>query len=159
MPRLAYVETIASCPGCGFVQDRLIQFQWGYCFASQPSTENYQIGQAIRWRKLQDGSIPAWIYFPDGEANIGDPAIVNLVLTDVGSWGWIPCQKCGFPIGGAATKIENGIITQAWLFAEGEFDTDIYSIEPDGTLTPKPEWAKHSMQFLNDDGTPRHPGG
>jgi len=161
VPRLAYVETIAACPRCGCVHDRIIQFQWGYCFMSQPSTEDYQIGQPIRWRKLQDGSIPAWTYFADNEANIGDPAFVNLITTDVGSWSWIHCPRCAFPTGGAAVRIENGIITQAWLFAKGEFDTntDIYLIEPEGTLTPKPDWADPPLQFLNDDGTPAYPGG
>ena len=89
---------------------------------------------------------------PDG-ANIGEPAITNLITRDVKQFYWrdpmerLRCPSCNQPLEGAAIEIRAGVIQRAWIYLPGEFDNtvDIFVVQADGTLKPMPEWNDHPM--------------
>jgi hypothetical protein len=91
----------------------------------------------------------------NGGGNLGDPAIKNIAVRDTSDWNSYrvntkSCQSCGELLGNAAVRIEDGVITKAWLYAPSEFNDewDHYLIEQDGTLEPIVGWEDHPMGVI-----------
>ena len=99
MPYYANLEVDLHCLKCDSVVTDLLWFQWGYCPLSIPiTTYYYHLGDPIQWKVCNDGSIIPWVYFKDEQgrargANIGDPAIENLIVRDTYQFGWYPDSR------------------------------------------------------------------
>jgi len=157
----AFLDAELRCPHCGAVFGPLVLLHWGdTATISTLPRRTYQVGDPIAWGCCRDGTIRAWAYFADGElsgrANLGDPAVTDLITRDVTQFSPPPhqrqCQTCGQVLGGAAVEIRGGIIQRAWIYPPGELDdtaTD-FLIQPDGTLQPMPEWANHPLDWVTD---------
>jgi hypothetical protein len=176
MPNYCYLETYLHGPSCGAVVGDMVWFQWGFSPGRLPQPAYiYHLGDAIRWRRAgsgPDGVAPAWTYFEgsargkgdDLEANLGDPAIADLIVQDPVSYLWRDptkrprCPKCGEFLEGAAIEFRDNVIVRAWISAPGELDPTIvhYLVQPDGTRTPMPQWNDHQMTSLEWD--PQRPG-
>ncbi len=152
MPYYAYVQADLRCPSCGAPVSDMVVFSWGFCPGSVlRDTYLYHLGDPIYWRRLKDGSAPAWTDFLVGEkgANIGDPAITNLIARDMQQFYWtdpaerLRCGTCRNILEGAAVEIREGLLVRAWIYQPGDLDNDIdlYVIQDDGTLKPIPEWG------------------
>ena len=139
----AYVKAELKCPFCGAVVDDrndLIGFQWGYCSRYPWPEDVYQVGDTIRWRACEDGSIRAWVYFADsvlGGGNIGDPVVRNLIARDASTYGhpyWYAqrCSVCEQPFKGGAVEIRDGRIERVWLCKPGELIDEV----PGNSLDP-----------------------
>src|SRR5690242_4175801 len=88
MPHYCYLETDLRCPSCATIVTDYLAFQWGFSPGrlQQPSS-TYHLGDAIRWKRLADGSIPCWTYFeapqrqPDHELPPGaSPRLIDPAL-------------------------------------------------------------------------------
>jgi len=129
----------------------------------------YQIGDAIRWQETKNRSVLSWVYFHSSDltavngsrlrgANIGDPAINDLLVCDHDSFYWDDpgkrhhCPNCDMLHEGAVIEIRQGIIKNARIYESGEFDnsTNIYILDPSGLLKPMPEWTDRAMGSIYD---------
>ena len=64
MPHYCYLETDLRCPSCATIVTDYLAFQWGFSPGRlQRADYTYHLGDAIRWKRLADGSIPPWTYF------------------------------------------------------------------------------------------------
>jgi hypothetical protein len=150
MPLFAHVSAEISCPRCGEGLKDLLAVQWGYCRGYRVREEaSYVVGDSVRWRACQDGSIPSWSFFGDGEGNAGDPAWENLIVRDY--WLDETVHSCGEEIGGAAIEIRLGVIARAWAYPRGELDNSsfYYLVDSDGTVSAMPEWDAHPMTWID----------
>jgi hypothetical protein len=156
----AHLAIEVGCPFCAATVLDVVWFQWGFCRSYELREELvYHVGDAIRWKRRQDGALFSWVYFSaDGRpagANMGDPTIVDLIVThpwpevrEVASGSDLGrCPSCRQPIGGTAVEIRAGLIRRAWMYAPHEFDSSvsIYLLAPDGSRFPLPEWTDHPM--------------
>lgn len=154
MPNYAYLSANLKCPNCGTLITDLVWFQWGYCPGYSLRKEYvYRIGDSIIWKNCENESVPGWVYFENGGANIGDPSVKNILVKD-SAQTWLKefCLSCKHPLGGAIIEIINGVIDNAWIYMKGEFDedADIYIRKENNILEPKPEWDDHPMSTLKD---------
>ena len=139
MPRFARVEIPPiPCPTCGanLVQHGSIGFQWGFC--SHPfcaGGTDYRIGDEILWRRAADQTIPAWSYFTDGSANIGDPADCNLIVRE-SELDSDSCEQCGYSGPGVAIQIVDGVIVSVMPRDDILDDVEIVVVTPDGMQQP-----------------------
>ena len=137
MSRFARVETPPiPCPNCGanLVQYGSVGFQWGFCSTPMFGTNDiyYQIGDEILWRQAGDGSVPAWSYFTDNSANIGDPSFCNLVVRESELESGT-CSKCGYVGPDVALEVRAGIIVSVMPRDDLVSDCEILIVDPDGT--------------------------
>jgi hypothetical protein len=155
MPSFAHLSTELLCPVChSFLTDH-VWFKWGHCMGYGPKQGLiYHIGDSIRWRQCRDGSIPPWVYFGTSEGNFGDPSVHDVLVRDTSPlFATEPvCEHCKRPLGGAIVEVRNDKIKRAWIYLPGEFSEDvtIYTIEHDGEIKPRPEWADMSMRLIDD---------
>jgi hypothetical protein len=128
MPYFAHLGGDFHCPVCGAVpagsdDPRWAVFTWGFCRGGGfPGRRPYRVGDPLLWGKLPNGTTPAWTLFPDGGANIGDPAIRRLIYADSYSWRSIcgrKCAGCGAEFGAVAVEVEDLRITSASIIASG----------------------------------------
>ena len=159
MPRFARVETPPiPCPTCGanLVQHDSIGFQWGFCSTPMCGANEscYQIGDEILWRQAADGSFPAWSYFTDNSANIGDPSFYNLIVREsemeIGA-----CGKCGHAGPDVALEISDGIIVSVMPRDELVPDCEILIVNRDGTLIPMPNIDRAMPHDISGGRGPR----
>jgi ribosomal protein S27AE len=166
MPDFAYVEVRnLVCPKCGqsLAHNDVIGFQWGYCYG-RGGFAGYRINDPIKWRLDKSGRVPIWTYFKWGGANVGDPKYDNLVIRE-SERELRSCHRCGFEFAGIAVHIEGGRIASVQLHTSGLpaaeisivnvctsdlHDAEISIINPDGTLTPMPDWDDHPMQDVDE---------
>lgn len=160
MPNQAFLEHDLCCEGCGVVIAHYLIFGWGYCPGALPRFY-YHLGDEIRWRRCQDGSVRPWTYFTavskTWEANIGDSVVTDLIIRDTFNWrdpgesGPQRCSQCGFTFGGAAVEIRGGHITRGWLYQPNEFPSsvDYFVYPPSGRLEPMPQWNDHVMDQIS----------
>ena len=149
MPRFSHVRVEVSCPQCGveLAPNSAIGFQWGYC--SNPHGGDYftyKVGEPLLWRRDKRGSIPAWAYFRDGSANIGDPSIPNLIVRE-SEYVIRACLACSHQIDGIALRIKQGIIAEVRVYeATGSLpDCDVITVDSNGRETARPEWQDQPM--------------
>lgn len=149
MPNYAYLSADVRCK-CSVTLNDLITFQWGYCPGYGPREQwVYHLNSPINWRSCQDGSIPSWVYFEDGEANIGDSQYRNLVIIAPSSTE-ICCASCGRLYGGIAVEVQDGVITSARTFEVGEFDPFTTIIIVDGaSYHPMADWENRTMTRIS----------
>ena len=174
MPVYAFLEYHdVPCPNCGTAlkcvfepEPCYITFQWGYCTSRTAyGSAIYQVGDEVYWRPCRDGVVRGETSFDSGyHFNIGDPALVDVIVLDVGTdvahfpqW----CSLCGQAIGGAALHIENNVIKSAWAFLRGHLTLDIpavYYTQLDGEMVDLPAataepWQAVSFYVKQDNGT------
>ncbi|HVG43108.1 MAG TPA: hypothetical protein VM890_00205 [Longimicrobium sp.] len=157
MPDYAYLETDLPCPHCGRRVTDLLWFQWGFCggYAQRPES-TYAPGEAIRWRRAPDGTVPTWTSFRAGEApagsNLGDPAIRDLVVRDTAQY-WLlePCPHCGGALDGGAVEIRGGVVVRGWLLRPGELPAgvEVFSLSSGGAPEPLPGADNPPMRLLD----------
>lgn len=159
MPHYAYLVTDLHCPSCDVVVADRVWFQWGYSPGYLPREGHlYHLNDAIRWQWCEDGGLFSWAYFKDPVqslegADIGDPAIRDLIVRDTAQFYWRDpaerrqCEKCQQILEGAAIEIRDNIIRRSWIYQPGEFDNevDIYVLRANGQDMPMPEWNDHAM--------------
>ena len=142
MPAYAFLHAPVTCPACRTRLDDQVWFQWGFCIsrAQLPET-TYVLGDAIRWHKCNDGTVPSWTYLYAGDvalgANVGTPDEPNVIVRD---WANTqhegPCPKCGVALGSTAIEIRDGRIARAWITRQGELpEGDVFRVLADGQLT------------------------
>ena len=157
MPDYAYLETALPCPHCGRQVADLLWFQWGWCAGYAPRPEStYVPGDAIRWRRAPDGTVPAWTSFRAGDAsagsNLGDPAVRDLVVRDSAQY-WLldPCPYCGGALDGGAVEIHGGVVSRGWLLRPGELPAgvEVFSLGPSGVPRPLPGSANPPMRLVD----------
>ena len=175
LPVYAFLEyQNINCPSCnspltcGYEPGPCyITFQWGYCAARTAGGSAYHVGEEIQWRQCRDGIIRAWTCFDGGyRFNVGDPAIVSVIVTDVGTdTAHFPqlCRFCGNPIGGAALHIKHNKITSAWAFLPGQLRSGLPAVYydtnrgGDGIVEIAPmeaePWQVVNCYVEQDDGT------
>jgi hypothetical protein len=157
MASYAFVIADLKCPHCTKPLTDMAWFQWGYCPGQLPRHEYlYRVGDPLRWKRCDDGSIRAWTFFKGDGINVGDPDILDLVARDSGQvFLGKPCASCGTPLGGGAVEIRGGVISRVWLatpqeFAESFDEVDIYTIGNDGSRLPRPDLRDHPFQPATD---------
>lgn len=95
--KVRFLETALLCPQCNTQITDLLWFHWGYCASAGPiPADYYHIGDCIRWRVCHDGGTPAWTYFADQPlkpANIGDPAVRNILVQEESNFFWDPAVE------------------------------------------------------------------
>lgn len=150
VPLLAHLTAEIRCPKCSDLVADTVQFQWAYCrgYRAVPET-SYRVGDEVRWRICPDGSIPAWSFFGDGDGNVGDPDVRNVIVRDC--WLEDALHGCGEVLGGVALEVREGTITRVWGYASGDFDNSSFFYVPksDGTKTPMPGWDDHSWSRVD----------
>jgi hypothetical protein len=121
-------------------------FQWGHCCHSHGcGVADYAVGDLIQWRRAMDGSVPPWVYFKGhNSANIGDPQYANLIVREL-EFDTRVCGNCNVPFGGFAISISAGVIASAGTSFGIPDNVDIVLVNPNGSLTPMPEWNDHAM--------------
>jgi hypothetical protein len=156
MARFAHVNVVVPCPQCSLqlAPGGAIGIQWGYC--SNPhggAYFNYELGEPLLWRLDKRGQVPAWAYFRDGSANIGDPSFASLVIRE-SEYGIRACPGCRHRIEGVAAVIVGGTIAEVRVY-EGLGSLppcDIVTVDQNGVHTPTPEWDNHPMITGVDGG-------
>lgn len=114
MPSYAHLEIDLRCPRCDAPIVDLLWFQWGFCPGRGPRDEYlYHIGDRIRWKTCQDGTIHPWTVFMRGKhergANVGTPEVHDLLVRDEAQFFWQPpadgksAQDVMSPLGGQTT--------------------------------------------------------
>ncbi len=93
MPNYCYLESDLKCPFCQIVVSDLLWFQWGFSPGKLVHQDYlYHLGDSIRWKACQDGTIPVWTYFESNGkeqgANLGDPTFGDLIVRDVLQFYW-----------------------------------------------------------------------
>lgn len=154
MTHYAYLNVDLKCPNCNNLFADMLWFQWGYCPGYAPRDEFiYHIGDSIYWKKCKDDTVPSWTYFEGGGANIGEYSIKNLIVKDSAQYFLKQsCTNCGLSLGGAALRISDNVIVNAWLFGEGELEeeADIFISTDDNSVEPKINWNDHPMDTVKD---------
>jgi len=157
MPYRVFLEADPRCPACRAKLDDLYGFSWGYCRGQHSSTASrYHVGDQLRWRRCGGNLIPAWAAIEpsvDGlrAANIGDPAIADLVVIAGPSveWGVEPhCGSCATPYGGLAVPITGGVVGNPRVLAVGElpiWEATDYLRDRDGALAPQRDWESREL--------------
>jgi hypothetical protein len=106
----------------------------------------YQVGEPLSWRLDKRASVPAWAYFRDGSANVGDPSVADLVIRE-SEFDIRACPACSQRIEGIAVVIIRGIIAQVrvyqtiWSLPECE----VMTVDSNGLETARPEWQDRLM--------------
>ena len=166
MPDYAYLETELPCPHCGRRVGDLLWFQWGYCagYAPRPAS-TYAPGDRLRWRRTDDGGVPAWTSFVAGGrgagSNLGDPAVRDLVVRDTAQY-WLrePCPHCGGALDGGAVEIRGGAVVRGWLPRPGELpEAEVLVPAGDGTLRPLAGAENPPLRLLELGGEEGEMGG
>ena len=157
MPSYAFLQTSLHCPSCAaYVHDE-VWFQWGFCAGRAPRPEStYRVGDAIRWHRCGDGSVPAWTYFrlPDmpTAANMGTSDLRDLIVRDwAQSWLHEACPSCGVLLGGAAVEIRDGAILRGWLTLRGEFPGEANYFARDSNGAPVSLGEEEHHMPIRDD--------
>jgi hypothetical protein len=114
----------------------------------------YQIGNEILWRQAADGSVPAWSYFTDNSANIGDPSFCNLVVRE-SELESDACGKCGYAGPDIALDIRDGIIVSVMPRNDLVSDCEILIVNPDGTQIPMPDIDRAMPHNISGGRGPR----
>jgi hypothetical protein len=148
MPSYAHLRVgEVPCPCCGGAiapAYGLVAFQWGYCPSRQPYDDLfYDLGDPIRWRLDDAGTLRAWVYFEGAlqGGNLGDPRTGDLLVRALCLSGSdLACPRCGTV--DVAIRIERGILVG---FAAAGFGCDIATLDPDGCIVPRPEWDDAPM--------------
>jgi hypothetical protein len=156
MARFAHVKFVVLCPGCGseLAPGGVIGIQWGYC----PNPHGgpyftYEVGEPLLWCLDKRGEVPAWAYFRDGSANVGDPSFPNLVIRE-SEYGIRACRGCRHRIEGLGVVIVGGVIAEVRVDEEpgGILECDVITLDSNGVQTPRPEWDDHPMITGVDGG-------
>jgi len=89
--------------------------------------------------------VSPWAYFPDGSANIGDPAFADVLVRE-SEHDIRECSGCGADFAGIGVLVRGGVIQQVQASTEGLPAADV-SVYIEGQLFPYPEWDDHSMRM------------
>jgi hypothetical protein len=149
------------CPFCGAIAADMVWFTWGFCEFYDPRPgETYRVGDRLKWKALEDGTVPAWTWFLSRRTgyglggNVGDPSVRHLVarddvqFVDEGEPYERRCPQCGRHLPGAAVEIRQDVIVRAWLLTPGELaGARTYVFEPTGLRAIK-EWDDHPMGVM-----------
>lgn len=156
LPKFAHIAAEVVCPRCGrdVTIGGRIAVQWGYCSVPLHGTgPAYRIGEAVRWRCDRNGAVGAWVYFPDGGGNIGDPAFTDVLVRE-SEYDIRDCPGCGAEFAGIGVLIRGGVIQKVQVYTEGLPAAEV-SVYCDGQLRPRPDWDDHSMRMVHDSREPR----
>lgn len=162
MADLSFVLASVYCAHCGGVADEVPQaFRWGYAIGSLPRDEDsYEPGDAIRWRKRRDGSIPPWVWFQPSEgggANLGDPAVSELLVLGGPAIQWGSegrCLACSAPFGWVPIGISGGAVASvgpALPLAAFAGEIEHFELRA-GTWVPRQDWIELPRMSPRDGG-------
>lgn len=130
----------------------MVPFQWGFLPGAKPREDlMYKVGDAIRWRACEDGSVVPWAAFVGSTGyNFGDPQYQDLIAREAAGWLDDYLHDCGQQVGGAAVEISRGVIRRVWVYPPGEFDNMIDHYQLDSGLPlPRADWTNHSVTHVD----------
>lgn len=148
MPKFAHLAERVLCPQCGADLAHIdrIGFQWGYCPYpySDSNRDSYKTGDSLLWRTDANGRVPAWRYFDDGTANIGDPRDGNVVIRE-GEFEISRCLKCSWAFGAIGILVRDGRIDGVQAFPDWPSGVEVIVVGACGQLIPRPDWTDRPM--------------
>ena len=143
MPKFAHIAERVPCPKCGedLAWNDRVGFQWGHCAYpwSDSSRPSYCIGDALSWRADVGGRVPAWRYFDDGTANVGDPREGDVLVRE-SEYDIRQCGRCGWAFGGIGVVIRAGLIEAVAAYPEWPSGAGVFVIGASGELIPRPDF-------------------
>jgi len=162
MPNFSYLDTDLECPRCHKMFPYSVAFQWGFShWRYYDESHAYHLGDALVWKKLANGDVPAWTYFKEADrgitANLGAVRYRHLAVADHWYHGegssrlapWV-CPLCQQVLWSTAVEIKDNILVRAWIFERGDFaeECSYYLVDENGNLSPMPLWEDVSMPTI-----------